>query len=116
MKPLKKSKIKYMYGFAMRVALAWESSEKRVGFRKGRVNVMGGLRYHEKKWIFYFIEKGESETFYSKIRSLNDSGKKEWIDPGNKESYFSVHGPRIIVLLDNVLFHKKKEIIDRIEK
>ena len=32
-----------------------------------------------------------------------------------KNSDFTEHGPRIIVILDNASFHKKKEIIDRIE-
>ncbi len=83
--------------------------------QEGRVNVMGGLRYHDKKRICYFIEKGESETFYNKLRNLNESVKKEWVERGNKESDFTDNGPRIIVILDNASFHKKKEIIDRIE-
>ena len=36
---------------------------------------MGGLRYNDKKRICYFIEKGESETFYNKISSLNEAVK-----------------------------------------
>ena len=82
----------------------------------GRVNVMGGLKYHDKKRICYFIEKGESETFYKQINNLNKSVKKERIDQGNKESDFAAHGPRMIVILDNASFHKKKEIIDTIEE
>ena len=76
---------------------------------------MGGLRYNEKKRICYFIEKGESETFYNKMCSLNEAIKKEWIEPGNQEAKFTENGPRIIVILDNASFHKKKEIIDQIE-
>ncbi len=78
--------------------------------RKGRVNVMGGLRYSDKKRICYFIEKGESETFYNKIKSLNEAVKKEWSDQGNQESEFTNDGPKIIIILDNASFHKKKEI------
>ena len=108
-------------GFSMRVIR--RKSWRRIGKkkkvtgqrRKGRVNVMGGLRYSDKKRICYFIEKGESETFYNKISNLNESVKKEWISQGNKESDFTVHGPRIIVILDNASFHKKKEIIEKIE-
>ena len=101
-------------GFSMRVIRrkSWRQKGKK---RKGRVNVMGGLRYSDKKRICYFIEKGESETFYKKISTLNEAVKKEWIDQGNEESDFTVHGPRIIVILDNASFHKKKEIIEKIE-
>ncbi len=76
---------------------------------------MGGLRYHDKKRICYFIEKGESETFYNKIKKMNESVKKEWLEQGNEESDFTDNGPKIIVILDNASFHKKKEIIDKIE-
>lgn len=109
-------------GFSMRVIRrkSWRRRGKKKKItgqrRKGRVNVMGGLRYHDKKRICYFIEKGESETFYNQINKLNESVKKEWIDQGNKESDFVSHGPRIIVILDNASFHKKKEIINRIEE
>jgi len=108
-------------GFSMRVIRrkSWrkKGQKKKVTGqrRKGRVNVMGGLRYSDKKRICYFIEKGESETFYNKIKSLNESVKKEWIEQGNEESDFTNQGPRIIVILDNASFHKKQEIIERIE-
>jgi transposase len=67
--------------------------------------------------IFYrlFLSFYESETFYNKISHLNESVKKEWISQGNQESDFTVQGPRIIVILDNASFHKKKEIIEKIE-
>ena len=61
-------------GFSMRVIRrkSWRRKGKKKKItgqrRKGRVNIMGGLRYHDKKRICYFIEKGESETFYNKIR------------------------------------------------
>lgn len=109
-------------GFSMRVIRrkSWRRRGKKKKItgqrRKGRVNVMGGLRYHDKKRICYFIEKGESETFYNQINNLNELVKKEWIDQENKESDFVSHGPRIIVILDNASFHKKKEIIKRIEE
>ncbi len=108
-------------GFSMRVIRrkSWRRRGKKKKItgqrRKGRVNVMGGLRYHDKKRICYFIEKGESETFYNKIKSLNESVKKEWLEQGNEESDFTNNGPKIIVILDNASFHKKKEIIDKIE-
>ena len=32
--------------------------------RRGRVNMMGGLRYKHKKRISFVIEKGDADTFY----------------------------------------------------
>jgi transposase len=82
-------------GFSMRVIR--RKSWRRIGQkkkitgqrRKERVNVMGGLRYNDKKRICYFIEKGESETFYNKICSLNKAVKTEWVNQGNQESDFT---------------------------
>ena len=108
-------------GFSMRVIRrkSWRRIGKKKKItgqrRKGRVNVMGGLRYSDKKRICYFIEKGESETFYNKITSLNEAVKNEWVNQGNQESDFADYGPRVIVILDNASFHKKKEIIEKIE-
>ena len=108
-------------GFSMRVIRrkSWRKKGKKKKItgqrRKGRVNVMGGLRYSDKKRICYFIEKGESETFYNKITSLNEAVKNEWVNQGNQESDFADYGPRVIVILDNASFHKKKEIIEKME-
>ena len=108
-------------GFSMRVIRrkSWRKKGKKKKLtgerRKGRVNVMGGLRYNDKKRICYFIEKGESETFYQKIKSLNEAVKEEWVNLGNQGSDFPESGPRIIIILDNASFHKKREIIEKIE-
>ncbi len=108
-------------GFSMRVIRrkSWRKKGQKKKItgqrRKGRVNVMGGLRYSDKKRICYFIEKGESETFYKKITSLNEAVKNEWVNQGNQESDFQDYGPRVIVILDNASFHKKKEIIEKME-
>ncbi len=108
-------------GFRMRVIRrkSWRRIGKKKKItgqrRKGRVNVMGGLRYSDQKRICYFIEKGESETFYNQITSLNEAVKNEWVNQGNQESDFADYGPRVIVILDNASFHKKKEIIEKIE-
>lgn len=74
-----------------------------------------GLRYNDKKRICYFIEKGESKTFYSLIKSLNEAVKEEWVMEGNQGGEFTESGPRIIIILDNASFHKKREIIEKIE-
>ena len=41
--------------------------------RRGRVNLMGGLRYHDKKRLNFVIKKGDSGTFYEQINVLNNS-------------------------------------------
>ena len=41
--------------------------------RRGRVNIMGGLRYHDKKRLNFLIKKGDSNTFYEQIKALNYS-------------------------------------------
>ena len=84
--------------------------------RRGRVNMMGGLRYSDKKRICFMIKKGDSLTFYEQLIKLNESVKEEWIAQGNNREDFSEKGPKILLILDNASFHKKKEILTDIEK
>jgi transposase len=83
--------------------------------RRGRVNMMGGLRYSDKKRICFFIEKGNSDTFYEQLTKLNQDLKKEWIAKGNQTSDFETKGPKILIILDNASFHKKQEILTKIK-
>ena len=62
------------------------------------------------------IKKGDSDTFYEQLEKLNEEIKKEWISEGNNEKEFEEIGPKIIIILDNASFHKKKEIVENIEK
>lgn len=109
-------------GFSLRVIRRknWSkkgSSKKVTGQRsRGRVNVMGGVRFHDSKRMCYFIEKGNGEIFYEQLKKLNDFVKKEWVIAGNLESNFSDNGPLILIILDNASYHKKKVIIEAIEK
>jgi transposase len=57
--------------------------------RRGRVNLMGGLRYHDKKRLNFVIKRGESNTFYEQINALNDSIVQEWRELGNKAENFA---------------------------
>jgi hypothetical protein len=41
---------------------------------------MVGLRYHDKKRLNFVINKGDSDTFYEQIKSLNAAVIQEWID------------------------------------
>lgn len=109
-------------GFSLRVIRrrTWTKKGKRKKVkgqrRRGRVNMMGGLRYSDKKRVCFMIKKGDSETFYEQLEKLNEQIKKEWISKGNKEKEFEENGPKIIIILDNASFHKKKEIVENIEK
>ena len=109
-------------GFSLRVIRRknWSkkgSSKKVTGQRsRGRINIMGGVRFHDSKRMCYFIEKGNGEIFYEQLKKLNEFVKKEWVLAGNLESNFSENGPLILIILDNASYHKKKVIIEAIEK
>lgn len=109
-------------GFSLRVIRrkTWGKKGKRkkvTGQRsRGRVNVMGGLRYHDKKQICYFIEKGNGDSFYEQLEKLNEYVKTEWVEQGNQEGNFQDNGPKILIILDNASYHKKKEILQQIEQ
>ena len=77
---------------------------------------MGGVRYHDRKRICYFIDKGTGESFSEQLKQLNEFVKKEWIHAGNQEASFPESGTRILIILDNASYHKKKTTIEDIEK
>jgi transposase len=83
--------------------------------KKGRVNIMGGLRYHDKKRINFVIKKGDAETFYEQIKRLNDYLLQEWIEQGNKSESFPDCSAKIVIILDNASFHKKQDVLEKIE-
>ena len=83
--------------------------------RKGRVNLMGGLRFHDKKRLNFIIKKGDASTFYEQIKSLYAFLLQEWLEAGNQAEKFEVAGPKVIIILDNASFHKKKDILIKIE-
>jgi len=82
---------------------------------KGRVNIMGGLRYHDKKRINFVIKKGNADVFYEQIKRLNDLLLKEWIEQRNKIEYFKKCSAKIVIILDNASFHKRQDILEKIE-
>jgi hypothetical protein len=82
--------------------------------RRGRVNLMGGLRYHDKKRLNFVIKKGDSDTFYEQINALNDSIVQEWRELGNQAESFAESGIKIVIIRDNASFHKKKDILSKI--
>jgi hypothetical protein len=82
--------------------------------KRGRVNIMGGLRYHDKKRLNFVIKRGESNTFHEQINALNDSRVQEWRDLGNQAEKIAESGMKIVIILDNASFHKKKDILSQI--
>jgi transposase len=109
-------------GFSLRVIRrrCWTKRGKRKKVkgqrRRGRVNIMGGLRYNDKKRVCFVIKKGNSETFYKQLTLLNEQICKEWEGQGNNPAEFHSNGPKIIIILDNASFHKKQDFLDKIEK
>ena len=109
-------------GFSLRVIRrkTWGKKGKRkkvtVQRSQRRVNVMGGVRYHDRKRICYFIDKGNSESFYEQLEQLNEFVKKEWLAQGKPESEFQELGPKILIVLDNASYHKKKTTLEEIEE
>ncbi|MDR9895019.1 IS630 family transposase [Aetokthonos hydrillicola Thurmond2011] len=83
--------------------------------RKGRENIMGGLRYHDKKRINFVIKKGNADVFYEQIKSLNNFLIQEWIEQGNTIDNFYTGSAKIVIILDNASFHKRKDVLDKIE-
>ena len=77
---------------------------------------MGGVRYHDRKRMCYFIQKGTRESFYEQLEQLNQFVLQEWVAVGNDEERFSEQGPKILVVFDNASYHKKKSILEEIEK
>ena len=83
--------------------------------RKGRVNVMGGLRHSDKKRFVEFVDKGNADNFYQVLRIFYKELINEWVEAGNQAKDFAEKGAKIVLILDNASFHKKEEYIKRIE-
>ena len=84
--------------------------------RKGRINVMGGLRYSDKKRFVEFLKKGNSTNFYEVLKIFYKELINEWIEAGNQEQDFALMGAKIVIILDNASFHKKSDILKKIEE
>lgn len=83
--------------------------------RKGRINVMGGLRYSDKKRFVEFLNKGNSSNFYRVLKLFDQELINEWVSAGNQASEFAEKKAKIVIILDNASFHKKQEYLKKIE-
>ena len=77
---------------------------------------MGGVRYHNRKRICFLVEKGNSDSFYEQLERLNEAIKQEWLLAGNLAAEFQELRPKLLIILDNPSYHKKREILAKIEK
>lgn len=77
---------------------------------------MGGLRFHDRKQLCYFYDKGTGESFYAQLEMLYNASQLEWIKLGNEGTDFEQKGTKILVVLDNASYHKKKDIKEEIER
>ncbi len=66
---------------------------------RGQINVMGGLRYHDKLRLNFFVDKGNGESFFECLEKLNKFIKAEWARQGNKHELYEPIGPRILLIL-----------------
>ena len=89
-------------------------SKKRGERRKGRINVMGGVRYSDKKRWVDFIPSGNSANFYAVLKNFYEDLKAEWILQGNLAEDFKDKGCKFVIILDNASFHKKAETLQKI--
>jgi transposase len=77
---------------------------------------MGGLRYHDRLSLSFFIDKGNGESFFESLEKLNNFVSTEWVKQGNNSELYERIGPRILVILDNASYHKRQDIIDKIKQ
>lgn len=107
-------------GFSLRVVRrkTWSKKGQRQKVtgqrRRGRVNVMGGIREQDRLRLCFFVKKGDADIFYEQLVQLYDFVKKEWIDKGNSSEDFEQSGPTIIVILDNASYHNRLDIREKI--
>lgn len=83
--------------------------------RKGRVNVMGAIRYSDKKRFVEFLTKSNSNNFYKVLKLFYQDLISEWVEAGNNREGFTEKGCQIVIVLDNASFHKKQDYIQIIK-
>lgn len=107
-------------GFSLRVIRRknWSKKGQRKKLtgqrRRGRVNVMGGVRENDRKRVCFFIKKGNADIFYEQLQKFHEWLIEEWVSQGNLREDFQRNGPRIIIILDNASYHKRLDIREKI--
>ncbi len=72
--------------------------------------MMGGLRYHDRLSLSFFVDNGNGERFFGSLEKLNKFIKAEWVKQGNKNELYDI-GSRVLVILDNASYHKRQDIL-----
>jgi len=109
-------------GFSLRVVRRqrWTKKGQRykvLGQRRhGRVNVMGGLREHDRHRLCFFVDKGNADNFFEQLSQLYAFIQREWSEKGNCAEEFRHKGPQIFVILDNASYHKRKDVSEKIQQ
>jgi transposase len=80
----------------------------------GEFQVMGGIRESDRKRVCFFIEKGNADIFYEQLQQFYEQLKDEWESQGNLGDNFQSRGQKIIIVLDNASYHKRRDIRDKI--
>jgi transposase len=107
-------------GFSVRVIRRknWSQKGKRrqlTGQRRlFRVNVMGGIRESDRKRVGLFIEKGNADIFYEQLQQFYKQLKDEGESQGNLGKNFQSRGSKILIVLDNASYHKRRDIREKI--
>jgi len=84
--------------------------------RKGSFSVMGGIRFSDKKRVVDFIKKGTGDSFFSVLKGFYSEVRHEWAGEDKNIDDFERLGPKIVIILDNASIHKRKDILEKIEK
>lgn len=91
-------------GFSLRVIKrkTWGKKDTRKQVtgqrRRGRVNIMGALRYHDKKRINFVIKKGNAKVFYEQIKAMNNFLLEEWVEQGKPIEEFQDGSAKIVII------------------
>uniref|UniRef100_UPI000D442200 transposase n=1 Tax=Chlorogloea sp. CCALA 695 TaxID=2107693 RepID=UPI000D442200 len=64
----------------------------------------------------FFVDNNNGESFFESLEKLNQFTKAERVKQGNKLELYERIGPIILVILDNASYHKRQDIIDKIEQ
>ncbi len=108
-------------GFSLRVirrkVLTKKGTRRKVrgDRRKGRVNVMGGIRYADKKRLVAFLPIGNGENFYRVLRIFYQELQCEWAGEDKSINTFEKDGPKLVIILDNASIHKKRDLLEKMK-
>ena len=62
------------------------------------------------------VDLGNADSFEEQLEHLNEFVRQEWVEQGNLAELYERIGPRVLVILDNASYHKRQDIIDKIEQ